>query len=68
MSTAERESAGSEAAPEVQRLAEIEDDLTAVGLDRWLAQYERRFGAVSEERLREIAARRGVAYVPPRAS
>jgi hypothetical protein len=68
MSTAEREPSGPAAAPDVQRLAEIEEALPGDGLTRWLADYESRFGAMSEERLREIAARTGVAYVPPRAS
>jgi hypothetical protein len=64
----DRDPTGPAAAPEVQRLAEIEEALAGGGLTRWLAEYESRFGAMSEERLREIAARNGVVYVPPRAS
>ncbi|MGF1662424.1 MAG: hypothetical protein ACFCVG_08115 [Kineosporiaceae bacterium] len=67
MTTAERDPAGA-AAPQVQRLAEMEEPLAGGDLTRWLAEYESRFGAMSEDRLREIATRTGVAYVPPRAS
>lgn len=51
---------------QIQRLADVEDCMRSGSLERWLREYEDRFGSLTEEDLKDIAARNGMPYVPPR--
>lgn len=51
---------------QIQRLADVEDCMRSGSLERWLREYEGRFGTLTEEDLKAIAARNGMPYVPPR--
>lgn len=53
---------------QVQRLADVEDCVRNGSLERWLREYESRFGAFTEEDLQAIAERNSMPYVPPRTS
>lgn len=51
---------------QIQRLADVEDCMRSGSLERWLREYEGRFGSLTEDDLKDIAARNGMSYVPPR--